>query len=93
MDLPDDFDCLTGCLEAAKKGHADVQRARQLGIDRAQDTEFIERLRQHATDAVHDVQAQEPVLRQRGIPVLFKPFDLDDLLRTIRRILGEETES
>ena len=45
------------------------------------------------TAAVHDVQAQEPVLRQRGIPVLFKPFDLDDLLRTIRRILGEKTES
>ena len=45
------------------------------------------------TAAAHDVQAQEPVLRQRGIPVLFKPFDLDDLLRTIRRILGEETES
>ena len=42
------------------------------------------------TAAVRDVQAQEPLLRERGVPVLFKPFDLDDLLTTIRDILGQE---
>jgi len=40
------------------------------------------------TAAVHDVKAQEAVLRERGIPVLFKPFDLDELLTTIGEILG-----
>jgi CheY-like chemotaxis protein len=42
------------------------------------------------TAAVRDVQAQEPILRERGIPVLFKPFDLDELLETVRGILGED---
>ena len=41
------------------------------------------------TAAVRDVQAQEQVLQERGIPVLFKPFDLDDLLQAVRNILGE----
>ena len=40
------------------------------------------------TAAVRDVQAQEAVLRERGVPVLFKPFDLDDLLTAIRDSLG-----
>jgi CheY-like chemotaxis protein len=39
------------------------------------------------TAAVQDVHAQEPLLRERGIPVLFKPFDLEDLLRAVREIL------
>jgi CheY-like chemotaxis protein len=42
------------------------------------------------TAAVRDVQAQEPLLHERGIPVLFKPFDLDELLRTIEEILGQK---
>ena len=41
------------------------------------------------TAAVRDVQAQEAVLRERGVPVLFKPFDLDDLLEAVRNILGQ----
>ena len=41
------------------------------------------------TAAVRDVQAQEPILRERGIPVLFKPFDLDELLRVVREIVGD----
>jgi CheY-like chemotaxis protein len=46
------------------------------------------------TAAVQDVQVQEPMLRDRGIPVLFKPFDIDELLNTVGRLLdksaGEE---
>jgi CheY-like chemotaxis protein len=46
------------------------------------------------TAAVQDVQIQEPMLRDRGIPVLFKPFDIDELLNTVGRLLdksaGEE---
>ena len=41
------------------------------------------------TAAVRDVQAQEPILRERGIPVLFKPFDLEELLRVVREIVGD----
>jgi CheY-like chemotaxis protein len=41
------------------------------------------------TAAVRDVQAQAPVLEERGVPVLFKPFDLEDLLRAIQDTLGE----
>jgi putative two-component system response regulator len=41
------------------------------------------------TAAVRDVQAQEEVLGQRGIPVLFKPFDLEALLTAIRQILRQ----
>jgi CheY-like chemotaxis protein len=44
------------------------------------------------TAAVSDVKSQEPVLRDRGIPVLFKPFDLEDLLNTIHRTLGQTAE-
>jgi CheY-like chemotaxis protein len=42
------------------------------------------------TAAVRDVQAQQEVLQERGVPVLFKPFDLDDLLGAIQEILGED---
>jgi DNA-binding response OmpR family regulator len=41
------------------------------------------------TAAVQDVQVQEPMLRDRGIPVLFKPFDIDELLNTVRRLLDQ----
>ena len=41
------------------------------------------------TAAVRDVQAQAPVLEERGVPVLFKPFDLEDLLRAIQDTLGQ----
>jgi DNA-binding response OmpR family regulator len=41
------------------------------------------------TAAVQDVQLQEPMLRDRGIPVLLKPFDIEELLSTVRRILDQ----
>jgi CheY-like chemotaxis protein len=44
------------------------------------------------TAAVRDVQAQQAILEERGIPILLKPFDLDDLLEAIRRILDENGE-
>jgi CheY-like chemotaxis protein len=45
------------------------------------------------TAAVRDVLAQQAILGERGIPILFKPFDLDDLLRAIRRILDNRGET
>jgi CheY-like chemotaxis protein len=44
------------------------------------------------TAAVRDVQAQEPILRQRGIPVLVKPFDLDELLEAVRTALQSQPQ-
>lgn len=35
------------------------------------------------TAAVKLVREQEDVLRKRGIPVIFKPFDIDELLETV----------
>ncbi len=45
------------------------------------------------TAAVRDVQAQEPLLQERGIPVLLKPFDLEDLLAAVREILDGGVKS
>ena len=39
------------------------------------------------TAAVGEVREQEEVLRQKGIPVIYKPFDLDELLRAIYQVL------
>ena len=38
------------------------------------------------------IAEQEEVLRQKGIPVIYKPFDLDELLMTIRNVLGSSME-
>jgi CheY-like chemotaxis protein len=39
------------------------------------------------TAAVGEVREQEEVLRQKGIPVIYKPFDLDELLQAIHQFL------
>ena len=39
------------------------------------------------TAAVAEVREQEEVLRQKGIPVIYKPFDLDELLQAIHQFL------
>ena len=39
------------------------------------------------TAAWQDMREQENVLRQKGVPVIYKPFDLEELLHTIRRTL------
>src|SRR5712691_7519761 len=40
------------------------------------------------TAAWQDMREQENVLRQKGVPVIYKPFDLEELLHTIRRTLA-----
>jgi len=40
------------------------------------------------TAAVQEVREQEEYLREKGIPIVFKPFDLDELLAAIRHLLG-----
>jgi len=37
--------------------------------------------------AVREIHEQADVLQQKGIPVLYKPFDLDELLETVQRML------
>jgi len=39
------------------------------------------------TAAVDIVVEQENVLREKGIPILYKPFDIDELLRVVEREL------
>ncbi|HZU67708.1 MAG TPA: response regulator [Ktedonobacteraceae bacterium] len=39
------------------------------------------------TAAVQTMQEQEETLRQKGIPVIYKPFDVDELLLIIRQFL------
>ncbi len=39
------------------------------------------------TAAVDIIVEQENVLREKGIPILYKPFDVDDLLRVAERML------
>ena len=40
------------------------------------------------TAAVDIVVEQENVLREKGIPILYKPFDVDELLRVTERMLN-----
>ena len=40
------------------------------------------------TAAVDIVVEQENVLREKGIPILYKPFDVDELLRVVERMLN-----
>lgn len=40
------------------------------------------------TAALKDVREQEPVLLQKGIPVLYKPFDIDELLTLVKQRLA-----
>ncbi len=39
------------------------------------------------TAALKDIREQEDVLVQKGIPVLYKPFDLDELLQLVKKMV------
>lgn len=39
------------------------------------------------TAALKDIRKQEDVLLQRGIPVLYKPFDLDEFLHLVKKMV------
>src|SRR5258708_409470 len=40
------------------------------------------------TAAVKIIQEQEETLRRKGIPVVYKPFDVDELLTVVRQVLA-----
>ncbi len=40
------------------------------------------------TAALSDVKEQESILIQKGIPILYKPFDVDELLHIVDQILS-----
>ncbi len=39
------------------------------------------------TAALNEMREQEETFRQKGIPVLYKPFDMDDLLKLVQQFL------
>ena len=39
------------------------------------------------TAALSEMREQEETLRQKKIPVLYKPFDMDELLKLVHQIL------
>jgi len=39
------------------------------------------------TAALKDIREQEDVLVQKGIPVLYKPFDLDEFLQLVKKMV------
>lgn len=45
------------------------------------------------TAAIKLVREQEDILRKRGIPIVYKPFDIDDLLETIASELAHKEVS
>lgn len=45
------------------------------------------------TAAVRLVREQEDILKQKGIPVVYKPFDVDELLETVSRSITTRQES
>lgn len=45
------------------------------------------------TAAVKLVREQEDVLRKRGIPVIFKPFDIDELLEAVGQIIAAREQA
>ena len=59
---------------------------------------FLQKLKLHrptkdipivlCTAALADVKEQEPILIQKGIPILYKPFDVDELLHIVDQILS-----
>jgi CheY-like chemotaxis protein len=40
------------------------------------------------TAALSDVKEQEPILAQKGIPILYKPFDMDELLHIVEEMVS-----
>jgi DNA-binding response OmpR family regulator len=42
------------------------------------------------TAATLDMREQEEILQQKNIPILYKPFDLDELLDLVRQMLVAE---
>jgi CheY-like chemotaxis protein len=59
---------------------------------------FLQKLRLHrptkdipvviCTAALSDVKDQEPILTQKGIPILYKPFDVDELLHIVAQVIS-----
>ena len=43
------------------------------------------------TAAIREVREQEEVLRQKDIPVVYKPFDVDELLQAVHQFLPESS--
>ncbi len=41
--------------------------------------------------ALEEIRQQEDTLRQKGIPIVYKPFDLDELLQAIEQCLQTRT--
>lgn len=41
--------------------------------------------------APEDLKGKQPWLNDHGIPIVAKPFDIDDLYRTVSHALGEDT--
>ncbi len=39
------------------------------------------------TAALNEMREQEETFRQKGIPVLYKPFDMDELLKLVQQFL------
>ena len=45
------------------------------------------------TAGLADVHEQEPLLREKGIPILYKPFSLDELLSLVHKCVTERPAS
>ena len=46
-----------------------------------------------STAAVQAMREQEATLQEKGIPLIYKPFDVDELLRVIRQLLPSPPET
>ena len=59
---------------------------------------FLQKLKLHrptkdipvviCTAALADVKEQESIFTQKGIPILYKPFDVDELLHVTEQMLS-----
>ena len=45
------------------------------------------------TAAIQGLEPQETILRQKEIPILFKPFDIDELLNLVKQHLADTSSS
>jgi DNA-binding response OmpR family regulator len=43
------------------------------------------------TAALYEVKEQEPTLRARGIPVIYKPFEIEEILTAVRSALSSRS--